>query len=142
MNEIEFLVKVNSSWYYTAPDKHGWNKIRGLSHGHHQENSSARLGYQCIDDTLLVVGAYCYVDGVSPQENPAQKGIIDTIQPGKVYRCAIRRQYDKYIIEFEDKIWEGPAGREMNWGYILNPYVGGEFTFEHDWLVEIKESKK
>ena len=87
------------------------------------------------------MGAYCYVDGLSPQENPLQKGIIDTIQPGKVYHCTISRQNSKYIIEFEDRKWEGPAGKDLDWGYLLNPYVGGEFTFDHDWLVEIKDAK-
>jgi hypothetical protein len=141
-NKIDFDFKVNPTWYYEEPDNPGWNKIRGFSHGHHQENSSARLGYQCFHDSLLVVGAYCYVNGVSPQENPAQKGIIDTIQPGKVYHCAIILENGKYIFSFEGKTWEGPAGDDLNWGYLLNPYVGGEFTLDHDWKVEIKDNKK
>ncbi len=142
VNRIEFYVKADSSWYYQAPENPGWNKIRGISQGHHQDNSSARLVYQCLYDTLLVVGAYCYVDGVSPQENPAQKGIIETILPGFVYYCAIFRENEKYVIEFDGKRWEGPAGKDLNWGYVLNPYVGGEFTFDHDWNVEIKDIKK
>lgn len=142
VDKIDFSFKVNSSWFYAPPEYSGWNKIRGISHGHHQDNSSARLGYQCFNDTLLVVGAYCYVDGVSPQENPAQKGIIDTIQPGGVYHCTISRENGQYVIIFEDKIWECPAGQDLSWGYLLNPYVGGEFTFDHDWLVEIKDAKK
>lgn len=141
VDKIAFSFKANNSWYYPQPDHPGWNKIRGFSHGHHQNNSSARLGYQCLNDTLLVVGAYCYADGISPQENPAQKGIIDTIQPGKVYRCTISRANGKYIIEFGKKKWEGPAGKDLNWGYLLNPYVGGEFTFDHDWMVDIKDKK-
>lgn len=141
VDKIHFDFKVNETWYYKAPPNPGWNKIRGLSHGHHQNHSSARLAYQCLDDTLLVVGAYCYVDGVSPQENPLQKGIIDTIQPGKTYHCTIIRRNSKYIFEFGKKRWVGPAGKDMNWGYILNPYVGGDFTFDHDWVVEIKHSK-
>lgn len=142
VDKIGFSFKVNSSWYYPQPESPGWNKIRGISHGQHQENSSSRLGYQCLDDTLLVVGAYCYVDGVSPQENPAQKGIIDTIQPGKVYHCTISRENGKYIIQFEKKRWEGPAGKNLDWGYLLNPYVGGEFTFDHNWVVELKDVKR
>jgi hypothetical protein len=142
VDRIDFDFKVNNSWYYNEPINPGWNKIRGLSHGHHQDNSSARLGYQCFKDSILVVGAYCYVDGISPQDNPLQKGIIDTIQPGKEYHCTISRQNSKYIIEFGDRKWEGPAGKDIDVGYLLNPYVGGDFTFDHDWLVEIKDSKK
>jgi hypothetical protein len=141
VDQIEFKFKVDSSWYYHTPESPGWNKIRGFSNGHHQDNSSARLGYQCFSDTVLVVGAYCYVNGVSPQENPLQKGIIDTIYPGKVYHCRISRENGKYIFKFEDKLWECPAGKAIDWGYILNPYVGGEFTFDHDWHAEIKDVK-
>jgi hypothetical protein len=141
-DKIEFRFKVNPTWYYPVQEHPGWNKIRGISHGHHQDNSSARLGYQCINDSVLVVGAYCYVDGVSPQDNPLQKGIIDTIQPGREYHCTISRENGKYIIDFEGKRWEGPAGQDIDWGYVLNPYVGGEFTFDHNWLVEIKDIKQ
>jgi hypothetical protein len=141
LDRIEFKFKADSSWYYPAPPNPGWNKIRGFSNGHHQNNSSARLGYQCLSDSVLVVGAYCYVNGVSPQENPAQKGIIDTILPGRVYHCEIKRQNSKYIFDFEDKMWECPAGKAINWGYLLNPYVGGEFILDHDWHIEIKDIK-
>jgi hypothetical protein len=139
--KIGFHFKTDSSWYYHEPASPGWNKIRGLSQGHHQQNSSARLAYQCLHDTLLVVGAYCYVDGVSPQENPAQKGIIDTIQPSVKYYCEIKRDSNMYIIKFEDKIWTGPAGQDQNWGYLLNPYIGGNFTLDHDWVVQVKDKK-
>ena len=138
---IEFEFRTNNTWYYDEPVSPGWNKIRGFSFGHHQNNSSARLGYQCFDDTLLVVGAYCYVNGVSPQENPAQKGIIDTIQPGMTYRCRIIYESGKFKFFFQDKYWEGPAGEKKDVGYILNPYIGGIFTLDHDWYTEIKDNK-
>lgn len=141
VDQIKFKFKVDSSWYYQAPPNPGWNKTRGFSNGQHQNNSSARLGYQRFKDSTLVVGAYCYVNGVSPQENPVQKGIIDTIYPGKVHYCEIKRVNGKYIFKFEDKVWEGPAGKTIDWGYLLNPYVGGEFTFGHDWIAEIKDLK-
>ncbi len=138
-SEISFYFTVNDSWYYPKAEHPGWNKIRGFSQGQHQSNSSARLAYQCLDDTLLVVGAYCYVDGVSPQENPEQKGIIDTVQPGHTYFCRILRQDSKYKFYIGDKYWEGPAGKAIDWGYQLNPYIGGEFTLTHDWTTSIKD---
>jgi hypothetical protein len=141
VNQIEFKFKVDSSWYYSEPESPGWNKIRGFSNGHHQKNSSARLGYQCIDDSILVVGAYCYVNGVNPMDNSFQSGIIDTIYPGKIYHCKISLENDKYIFQFEDKHWEGPAGKAIDWGYLLNPYIGGVYTIDHDWHVKIKDLK-
>lgn len=141
VDKIDFKFKADSSWYYPPPPNPGWNKIRGFSNGHYQDNSSARLGYQCFGDSILVVGAYCYVNGVSPQENTAQKGIIDTIYPGKVYHCKISRENGRYIFEFENKVWESPAGKAIDWGYLLNPYIGGEFILDHDWHAEIKDLK-
>jgi len=140
LDKISFSFKADSSWYYLLPDHSGWNKIRGISHGHHQENSSARLGWRCIGDTMLVVGAYCYVDGVSPQENVNFKSIIDTISPGRTYHCKISRRDNLYVIDFENKRWVGPAGRDLNWGYLLNPYIGGDFTLDHDWKIEMKDN--
>lgn len=139
VDRIEFRFRADSSWYYRAPVHAGWNKIRGISHGHHHENSSARLAYQCLYDTMLVVGAYCYIDGISPQVNQVQKAIIDTIQPGIDYHCIISRENGKYSFRLEDKIWTIDAGQNINWGYKLNPYIGGEFTLDHDWIVEIKD---
>jgi hypothetical protein len=138
-DRISFQFIADSSWYYPAQAKPGWNKIRGLSHGHHQNNSSARLAYQCIEDTLLVVGAYCYTDGISPQEDHSLKGIIDTIQPYRAYSCEIIRDSNLYMIKFEEKIWKCPAGKNHGWGYLLNPYIGGSFTLDHDWTVKIKD---
>jgi hypothetical protein len=138
---IDFSFKVNSSWYYPAQENPGWSKIRGISQGHHKNNSSARLGYQCLNDSVLVVGAYCYIDGVSPQENPIQKGIIDTVQPGNEYHCIISRENGKYVFNFEGRKWECPAGKDKKWGYILNPYIGGEYTLDHDWSCEIRDFK-
>jgi len=141
VNEIEFLFRADNSWYYREVPNPGWNKIRGFSEGMHQNQSSARLGYQCLSDSLLVVGAYCYKDGVSPQENPDLKGIIDTIQPGKEYHCIIKREGSRYKFYFEDKYWDCEAGENINWGYLLNPYIGGNFTLDHDWVVKIKDIK-
>lgn len=138
-DEIKFQFRTNNSWYYKAPENPGWNKIRGFSFGQHQNNSSARLGYQCLNDSVLVVGAYCYVDGVSPQENPDYKAILDTIMPGKVYTCTIKRENDNFVFYFGDKTWMCPAGKNQNWGYLLNPYIGGTFTLDHDWIVDIKD---
>ncbi len=139
LDRISFDVKVDSSWYYEEPEHPGWNKIRGISHGHHQSNSSARLGYRCRYGNLLEVGAYCYVNGESPQTNQNLKKVMDTVQPGKIYHCEISREHNNYIIRFEDKTWVGPAGKEINWGYVLNPYIGGEFTLDHEWKTEIRE---
>ena len=137
---IDFSFRTNNTWYYYETKSQGWNKIRGFSHGHYQNNSSARLTYKCIDDTLLIVGAYCYVNGISPQQNARQKIILDTISTNNEYHCRIIREDGMYKFYFEDKYWDCPAGEELSWGYKLNPYIGGSFTLRHDWMVDIYDN--
>jgi hypothetical protein len=139
VDEMEFRFRTDSSWFYDEPEHPGWNKIRGFSDGNHHNQSSARLVYQCLSDTLLVVGGYCYCNGVSPMEDPNLWAVLDTIQPGRQYYCRIVREDGKYKFLFEGKYWECPAGKNINWGYLLKPYVGGQFTLDHDWIVEIKD---
>lgn len=138
LKEIEFYFRTNDSWFYKMPKRPGWNKVRGFSNGFHHKGSSVRLVYKCIDDTLLVVGGYCYVDGVHPNNGVGQQATIDTIQPNKIYHCIIKLEDGMYKIYFEDKYWDCFAGKAYaNWGYLLNPFMGGVFTIDHDWRIDI-----
>jgi hypothetical protein len=142
LDEIEFYFKPNSSWYYKEPKRNGWNKIRGFSKGLHHDHGSARLVYKCVDDTLLLAGSYCYVNGVHPDQGTGQQAVLDTLIPGKTYHCIIRHEDNKFKFFFEDKYWECPAGKNPSWGYMLNPFIGGVFTLEHDWKIEIIDVKR
>ncbi|MCB0821255.1 MAG: hypothetical protein KDC09_01060 [Bacteroidales bacterium] len=137
LEEIEFYFKTDSSWYYPEPERNGWSKLRGFSKGMHHDGSSARLVYKCINDTVLLIGGYCYVNGVHPNEADDQQITIDTVQPGEVYHCIIRHDEDKFKFYFEDKYWECRAGDSPSWGYMLNPFIGGVYTLEHDWEIEL-----
>jgi hypothetical protein len=136
LDEIEFYFKTNDSWYYKEPERNGWNKLRGFSKGMHHESSSARLVYKCVDDTLLVVGSYCYVDGVHPNAGHRQQAILDTLEPNQLYHCIIKHEDKKFKFYFEDKYWECVAGDTPSWGYMLNPFIGGVFTLDHDWSID------
>ncbi|MCB2219228.1 MAG: hypothetical protein KQI35_02450 [Bacteroidetes bacterium] len=137
LKEIEFYFKTDSSWFYPEPERNGWSKLRGFSKGTHHEGGSARLVYKCINDTMLLVGGYCYVNGVHPNDAEDQQATIDTIQPGQVYHCIIRHEDDKFKFYFEDKYWECGAGDSPAWGYMLNPFIGGVFTLDHDWRIKL-----
>jgi hypothetical protein len=141
LDQIEFYFKPNNTWYYNEPERNGWNKVRGFSKGMHHDQGSARLVYKCINDTLLVVGGYCYVNGIHPDKGNGQQAILDTIYPDRIYHCIIRHEDDKFKFYFEDKYWECPAGENPSWGYMLNPFIGGVFTLEHDWKIEIMDVK-
>lgn len=141
VNEIEFYFKTNDSWYYKMPKYPGWNKVRGFSIGQHRQGSSARLGYRCVDDTLLLVGAYCYINGLHPNDSDSQQKVLDTIYPNQTYHCHIEYEDEKFKFYFEDKYWECAANTESNWGYMLNPFIGGRFTLDHDWKLALMDVK-
>ncbi|MCF8406039.1 MAG: hypothetical protein K9H58_19000 [Bacteroidales bacterium] len=142
LKEIEFYIRANESWYYKEPERNGWSKLRGFSKGMHHDGGSARLVYKCVDDTLLLVGSYCYVNGVHPNDGTGQQATLDTIQPGKVYHCIIRHEDHKFKFWFEDVYWECEAGINPTWGYMLNPFIGGVYTLEHDWTIDILDIRK
>ena len=142
LEEIEFYFKTNDSWYYPEPERNGWSKLRGFSKGLHHDGGSARLVYKCVDDTLLLVGSYCYVNGVHPNDGVGQQAILDTVQANGLYHCRIVHEDDKFKFYFEDKYWECYAGETSRWGYMLNPFIGGVFTLGHDWSIDILDVKK
>mgnify|MGYP001827723487 FL=1 len=142
LEEIEFYFKTNESWYYPEPERNGWSKLRGFSKGLHHDGGSARLVYKCVDDTLLLVGSYCYVNGVHPNDGAGQQAILDTLQANRLYHCRIVQEDNKFKFYFEDKYWECYAGETSRWGYMLNPFIGGVFTLGHDWSIDILDVKK
>ena len=142
LDEIEFYIKTNDTWYYEEPERNGWNKLRGFSKGMHHDGGSARLVYKCVDDTLLLMGSYCYVDGVHPNDGVGQQSILDTIQPNEIYHCIIKHEDEKFKFYFEDKYWECDAGDNPSWGYMLNPFIGGVFTLDHDWTTDILDIER
>ncbi len=137
LDEVEFYFKTNNSWFYEEPERNGWNKLRGFSKGMHHDAASARLVYKCVKDSILLVGSYCYVDGVHPNDGIGQQAILDTIQPNKLYHCIIKHEDKKFKFYFENTYWECDAGTNPSWGYMLNPFIGGVFTLGHDWTADL-----
>ncbi|MCB0805460.1 MAG: hypothetical protein KDC05_06640 [Bacteroidales bacterium] len=142
LDQIEFYFKPNKSWYYKEPERNGWSKLRGFSKGMHHDGGSARLVYKCLNDTVLLVGAYCYVNGVHPNDGEGQQAPLSEIKPGTVYHCIIKHEDDKFKFYFEDIYWECDAGINPSWGYMLNPFIGGVFTLEHDWSIDLIDIKR
>lgn len=142
LDGIEFYFKPDSTWYYPEPKRNGWSKLRGFSKGMHHDHGSARLVYKCINDTMLLAGSYCYVNGVHPNAGTDQQATLDTIYPGKIYHCIIKHEDHKFKFYFEDIYWECDSGENPTWGYMLNPFIGGVFTLNHNWTIEIKDIKQ
>lgn len=137
-DSLAFAFYVNPTWYYDSVPSNGMSKIIGLSWGHHQRGSSARLGYACYDGRLLL-GAYCYADGTSPQEDASLKTYLQPVQPGEHYICSIARSHDQYRFYLDRELaWACRAGKAKGWGYLLGPYIGGSYTLDHDALFQVK----
>ncbi len=139
LNQVEFYFKTNDSWYYKEPVRNGWSKIRGFSKGLHHDQGSARLVYKCVNDSLLLIGSYCYVNGVHPDKAIGHQAILDTVEPNMIYHCIIKQEDGKFKFYFEDKYWECDAGDNPSWGYMLNPFIGGVYTLDHDWSIDLMD---
>lgn len=130
-DSITFEVEVDESWIYRLPENNGISKIRGISWGNHHKDTSARLGFICGKDGLEL-WAYCYINGVSPQQNSEQKMFLRYIKPGERIRCTIlKAAHIQFEINGVTK-YVHPVGKTKRWGYELNPYIGGSFTLDHD----------
>ncbi|MFO7615206.1 MAG: hypothetical protein R6W71_11255 [Bacteroidales bacterium] len=133
-NFIQFVVEVDSSWYYTVPaERNGISKIVGIGFGDHHKNS-ARLGFICIENTLWLCG-YCYVNGISPQENTDFKKRIMKVThglqiQGRIHYNKKTRQYNFFIDDLP--VWSCEAGNGRGVKTVLTPYIGGTYTLPHD----------
>ena len=95
--------------------------------------NSCRVVYLRSNDIGLLA-AYYYVNGVSPQENPLQKVILDTIEIGKTYYGNLGYSNGWYHVWLGDKYHSYYVG-ELNYTIRLrsNLYVGGRYVLDHDW---------
>lgn len=130
--QIHFTFKVDRTWIYSvSPSINGISKICGLSWGHHHQNS-VRLGFIC-ENSRLYLHAYCYLNGVSPQQDESLKPRLMEVFPQQQFDVVIKKHSDKYLIFINNiAVYECPAGKTKLWGYRLNPYIGGQFTLPHD----------
>lgn len=139
-NKMEFLVKVNNSWFYEKTEKLGWNKIFGFSNGHHHFQGSARVVMQPFMEGVNI-GGYCYANGVSPQQDKSLKSVIQYITKKKILHCKISQVKTgdewKWKVRVDNNEQVYNAGNEYGIGYILFPYIGGDFIVEHDVKFEI-----
>lgn len=133
----DFVFHTNETWIWpdglsTGGHDNGWSKVRGFSEGHHINGSSARLVYRYVNGHPIA-GLGVNRDG------EWDAVIIDTLEiPGR-YWCRISREGDWYVMRMNGREVRLPAGKEHIQGYYLRPYVGGNYTLDHDWLLLIED---
>ena len=137
---LDFEFKTNSTWIWNDQYPEGvtgWSKIAGFSEGEHIENSCIILGYR-YENGFMIVGGYGRADGVDASDDPLMDGYIDTLQMDSRYFVRIAREQGRYVIRINGKEWSCRAGKSFDWGFRLNPFVGGNYLIQHDWIVPIK----
>jgi len=137
---LNYSFTTDSTWVWDVPEKNGWSKCTGIAWNSNHENS-VRIVYLRLSDSIGLLGYYYYVKGVSPQQNPAQKGILDTITIGNTYQGRLGWENGFYFITMNGK------HNSLKVGYLLpdirvrtlaNLYIGGTYTINHDWKTTVK----
>lgn len=125
-HSIQVWFQMDESWIKS--DRNCWDKVFGIAFGDHRENS-CRLGHMFTDRHIF--GMYVYCDG----ERICFP--IDTLEIGTYY-VDIGHCGDRYELTLNGKTWTAPAGKQKDFNYLCKPYVGGEETIDHDWIVKLK----
>jgi len=132
---LRYSFTTDSTWIWDKPDKQGWSKVTGMSWNSNKKNS-VRIVYLRLSDSVGVLGYYYYVNGVSPQDNPTQKGILDTISIGQSYYGKLGWDNGFYFIEMNNKyhsMYVGDVIPTFYFRWLQNPYIGGTYVIDHDW---------
>jgi len=106
-------------------DQHDVNKLFGFSIGHHQKNSSFRIGWRPIlDKNKIEIVAYEYHDGV--RQATKSMGLVNLNQ---WYRCNVvylpifNKSYFRFgTLETETHV---ELKKKSGLGYTLGVYFGG-----------------
>jgi len=130
---LHYSFTTDSSWYWETPDKNGWSKVTGIAWNSNHENR-VRIVYMRLNNTIGVLGYYYYINGVSPQQNPIQKGILDTITIGNSYQGRLGYENGYYFITLVGKHHSLKVGHpDLSLKTLCNLYIGGTYTIPHDW---------
>ncbi len=132
---LDYSFTTDSTWLWPVPDKNGYSKVVGIAYNSNHKNS-VRVVYLRASDTIGVLAYYLYVNGVSPQDNPIQKGILDTISIGQSYHGRLGWDNGYYFVELNNKrhsMYVGDILPGIRFRTLSNLYVGGRYVLGEDW---------
>jgi hypothetical protein len=133
---LRYQFTTNANWVWDKPVKNGWSKVTGIAWNSNHKNS-VRVVYTRLSDTLGVLGYYYYINGISPQQNPAQKGILDTLIIGKSYMGRLGWENGFYFIELGDKHHSIKVDKPKGVKQLQNLYIGGTYVIAHPWTTTV-----
>ena len=135
---ISYSFTTDSSWVWDVPQLNGFSKVTGIAWNSNHQNS-VRVVYMRLD-TIGVLAYYYYLNGVSPQQNHVQKGVLDTIVIGHTYAGRLGWDNGFYFITLNDKQHSMKVGypfSDVTVKTLQNLYVGGTYTIDHDWTSKV-----
>lgn len=127
---VDAWFKVDKSWVF-GEGVGGCSKIFGISLGHHL-NNSARLGYRGFGE--MTVGLWVH----TPEYPDGYWMPIDSVKVGGVYHCRIAYERGYWVLRMGNREVSVKAGKKKDFGYILYPFAGGDYTLKHNWNVSLK----
>jgi len=127
---ISYSFTTDSTWVWQTPLLNGWSKVVGIAWNSNHKNS-VRVVYM-RSNGIGVLGYYYYLKGVSPQQNPIQKGILDTITIGNTYQGRLGWENGYYFITLNDKHHSLKVEKPKGIKTLQHPYIGGTYVIEHD----------
>ena len=121
-----------------------WNKLAGLSFGYHMKNS-VRISWRPNEHgTMFELGLYVHHRG-NTFHLPLQKDKKDfKIFPNTICwgECGIKNNSPYATVE-DNRLYEGSNFLNVKikekWGYVLNPYFGGNAPAPHTMNIKINE---
>lgn len=135
--KYDFTVTTDESWIWEVPEKNGFSKVTGVGWVQSTVQNTARLVYWINKKGNPEFWAYFYINDISPQMNPDYKKKLIDVEPGKSYTGWVGYSDGFFTVRIGGEQHSVKA-KGHGIPYLMNPYIGGTYTIDHDWIVRIK----
>jgi basic membrane lipoprotein Med (substrate-binding protein (PBP1-ABC) superfamily) len=141
INQLTFDFKFDKSCLYETNINNHTNKLLGFSYDNHMKNS-IRFGWRCNNDKIELM-SYIHEDSKVRYDS------ICDIETDKWYKGKIwfsKATKGVYMVVYDENdievaIHYDKALMQIKWGYLLNPYFGGNDKAPHDMKISINNIK-
>ena len=128
--DIKFEFTVDNTWYWE--NGLSKSKVYGLAFSVDPKKYSVRLATKIIDDEINLY-MFCHN---GDKDNPVTKH-IGKVVPG-VYYCSLGFRNRQFYLMFQDSTYFIECDKNLKQSVLCYPYIGGDYTIDHDWYVTIK----
>lgn len=134
---LNFTVQTDSSWVWDIPEKNGYSKVIGVGFQRDNEKNRVSLVYINRKNNVHQFAFYAYKNGISPQMDKDLKKVLIDVEIGKAYSGKVGYVDGWYYVEVGG-VHHSIKASGTGVPYLLNPYIGGTYTIDHDWIVKLK----